>query len=221
MKRQIIIGDIHGCIDELRDLLSAVAPTADDEIIATGDLVNRGPDNEAVLRLFRDSPSFRSVRGNVEHNHALIPGGRFAPTRAYQLTRDQLGSRYERWLGFMAALPLCIELPQAIVLHGAFEPQVTLRDQREDVLLGQPHAEAELKAQYKRPWYELYDGAVPVVVGHHDYQCDNQPLIRDGRVYAIDTGCVRGGRLTALVLPDFRIVSVPARDTYWPKAGTS
>ncbi|MBN2560999.1 MAG: metallophosphoesterase [Phycisphaerae bacterium] len=49
MQRKIIIGDIHGCYDELRDLLDVISPTRDDKIIAIGDLVDRGPDSEKVL----------------------------------------------------------------------------------------------------------------------------------------------------------------------------
>jgi hypothetical protein len=52
-------------------------------------------------------------------------------------------------------------------------------------------------------------------VGHRHYLGTGQPLILEDKVWALDTGCVRGRRLTGLLLPSFRIVSVPARDNHW------
>ncbi|MBN2445891.1 MAG: metallophosphoesterase [Phycisphaerae bacterium] len=216
MPRQIIIGDIHGCEHELCELLDAVSPVEGDEIIAVGDLVNRGPRPEAVLRFFRDEPAARSVMGNVEHGHTgwrLTDDTKAKP--AYILTRRALAERYDEWVDFMAALPLVIETPDALVVHGAWEPGVERADQRMAVLLGLADGETHLQGRLGEPWYDLYDGPKPLVVGHHDYDKMRTPLIRDGRVYGIDTGCVYGGCLTALVLPDFRIVSVDAREDYW------
>jgi hypothetical protein len=72
-----------------------------------------------------------------------------------------------------------------------------------------------LRRKYEAPWFKLYDGEKPVVVGHHDYLRTGEPLIYEDVVYGIDTGCCLGGRLTGLLLPDFRIVSVPSRADYW------
>jgi len=67
--RCLAIGDIHGCINSLDALLSAVSPRADDRIITLGDYVNRGPDSRAVLdRLIDLSKHFAliSLMGNHE-----------------------------------------------------------------------------------------------------------------------------------------------------------
>src|SRR5262249_29448313 len=61
----------------------------------------------------------------------------------------------------------------------------------------------------------LYDGPKPIIVGHRDYLHTGQPLIHRDRVFGIDTGCCRGGRLTGLLLPGFELLSVPARQNYW------
>jgi LPS-assembly protein len=53
--KTLIVGDIHGCWDELNDLLELAALGADDAIISVGDLVDRGPDSPRVLAFFRDS----------------------------------------------------------------------------------------------------------------------------------------------------------------------
>ena len=44
---------------------------------------------------------------------------------------------------------------------------------------------------------------------------DGQPPVYQDRVYGLDTGCCTGGRLTGLLLPDFRFLSVPSRANYW------
>ena len=53
---QLIIGDIHGCYDELQQLLDKSGISDDDEIIAIGDLFDRGPKPREVFRFFRDTP---------------------------------------------------------------------------------------------------------------------------------------------------------------------
>lgn len=69
MSRCIVIGDIHGCCDELLELLDTISPNRDDQIIALGDLVDRGPATEQVLEFFRDRPLARSIMGNHERKH--------------------------------------------------------------------------------------------------------------------------------------------------------
>ena len=49
-KRKIIIGDIHGCIDELKSLVSKIAITSNDELFFIGDLIDKGPDSVAVVK---------------------------------------------------------------------------------------------------------------------------------------------------------------------------
>jgi hypothetical protein len=72
-----------------------------------------------------------------------------------------------------------------------------------------------LRAHYTRPWYELYDGDKPLLVGHHNYSTTDQPFIYQDRVYTLDTDCVTGKALTGLLLPSFKIISVPSRANYW------
>src|SRR5260370_29507515 len=64
MGRTIIIGDIHGCFDELSDLLRAAELQTDDRVIAVGDLVTKGPKDREVLDRFIDDDRFSSVIGH-------------------------------------------------------------------------------------------------------------------------------------------------------------
>jgi serine/threonine protein phosphatase 1 len=215
--RTLIIGDIHGCYDEMQALLDKAALASDDHIIAIGDLVNRGPQNAAVLNFFRQpgSPHIRSLQGNHEYRHVRIRRGESDPTLSVLLTRWELGDDYNGAVTYMESLPAYLELPDALLIHGYYEPGVPLENQRWEMLVGTGRTETYLMQTYDRPWYELYDGEKPLVVGHRDWRGDMTPLIHRERVYGIDTRCVYGGALTGLLLPDFRLISVPARRDHW------
>ena len=67
--RTIVVGDLHGCYDELQALLDKVAFTDDDRLICVGDLITKGPKNREVLELFMSDKRFTAVIGN--HDLAL------------------------------------------------------------------------------------------------------------------------------------------------------
>ncbi len=214
--KYFIIGDVHGCFDELRDLLDKAALSEGDEIISVGDMVNRGPDSVRALDFFRTTPNARAVLGNQELKHVRAQQGELLPSLVVLLTRWQFGDDYAAACDYMASLPLYIELPDAVIAHGYYEPGVPLAEQQKRVLVGTMGAELYLQATYERPWYEYYDGDKALIVGHRDYSdFKMQPLIYKERVWGIDTRCVYGGSLTGLLLPDFRLISVPARRDHW------
>ncbi len=68
--RTFVIGDIHGCVDELNYLLDAIAPTTDDTVCFLGDYIDRGPSPKAVidrlLRLQTEGPTCVFLKGNHE-----------------------------------------------------------------------------------------------------------------------------------------------------------
>ena len=68
--RTIIVGDVHGCLNELKNLLQECSyDRAEDRIVFVGDLVNKGPDSARVVQYAREINAF-SVRGN--HDDALL-----------------------------------------------------------------------------------------------------------------------------------------------------
>jgi serine/threonine protein phosphatase 1 len=213
----LLIGDIHGCYTELLELLDKAALGPDDEILAVGDLVDRGPDNRGVLDFFRQNPRAGSIMGNHERKHLRWSRGELEPALGQRITRYQLGDAYADYLAYLATFPRCRELPEALVVHGFWEPGVPLEQQRDSVLIGTLSGAAHLRQRCDRLWYELYDGPKPLVVGHLKYRRDDQPLVYKDRVFGLDTGCCHGGRLTGLLLPAFRFVSVAAREDYWPQ----
>ncbi len=222
--RTLVIGDIHGCIEELRDLLDLAALSREDEVIALGDFMDRGPDSPSVLAFLKDSENTRSLKGNHERKHILASRGILRPALSQRLARAQFDEeRYSQALEYFESLPFYIELPDAILVHGFWQAGLTLQEQDPLVLQGTMTGQYRLGHHLKGPWFEAYDEPKPLVVGHQDYLQTGDPLIVENRVFCLDTGCCRGGRLTGLTLPEFRIYSVKSRKDYWSeqKAGAA
>lgn len=207
--RTFVVGDIHGCHAELLALLEAAEIGSADRILGIGDLLDRGPESPQVLELFLSRPHAGSVMGNHEWKH--IQG---ADGEALQRTRQACGpDLYARGLAWMRKLPFYLELPEAILVHWGLEPGVPLERQHPAVLTGEPAGEMCLREECgPRPWFEAYEGTKPVIYGHHAWAAGE----RRGLTYGIDTGCVFGGQLTGILLPEFRLVSVPSRGRHWP-----
>ena len=214
--KQLIIGDIHGCYTELLDLLDRAGLSDQDEIIAIGDIVDRGPDSPRVLAFFREHPRARSAQGNHERKHVRSWRGEVMPALSQCITRQQVGEEaYPETVAFMDALPRLLELPEAILVHGFWEPGLAGAEQREVVIVGTMTGELYLRERYVRPWYELYNGEKPLIVGHLDYSGTGQPFIYRDRVFGLDTGCCCGGSLTGLLLPEWKFVSVRSQTNHW------
>ena len=212
MSRYIIIGDIHGCFDELMALLSQVGASEEDIVVSVGDLVDRGPDSPRVLQWFVERCARgRAVvlMGNHERKHV-----RKVFSYSQEITRLQFGAGYDAATAWMATLPYYFETAECVVVHAALRPGLPLAEQKEEVLSGTVAGERELQAALgERFWHELYTGPKPVVFGHH--VVGDQPLVERGLIYGMDTGACHGGRLTALVVPGFTLHSVPARADHW------
>lgn len=213
---QLIIGDIHGCNYELQQLLDKSGIGNNDEIISVGDLVNRGPESLEVFQFFRDTPNATAIMGNHEWNHLRAQSGELPPSFATLLTYWQMSDQYSAFLEYISTLPLYMDLPDALILHGFFEPHISLNEQEKRILLGVMSGEKYLQKTYDQLWYTYYDADKPIIVGHRDYSGEQQPLIHNN-VYGIDTRCVYGGSLTGVLLPQFEIISVPARRDHWEK----
>jgi len=217
--RQLVVGDIHGCYEELAALLDKAGISEADEIVSIGDLIDRGPDSPAVLDFFQTAPNAWSLFGNHERKHLMAWLGRGGLTPSQALARDQFSpDKYAGAIEYMRTLPHALDLDHALLVHAFLEPGLALDQQDERVLVGTLGGQRHLERTYARPWWELYRGAKPLIVGHRDYQGNGEPFVYRDRVYGIDTGCCRGGRLTGILLPEFRVVQVSSRKNYWAEA---
>ena len=234
-RRRILIGDIQGCREELEELLEALAfDPAGDELHPVGDLVNRGPDSLGALRLLRDL-DVGGVLGNHDLHLLAFAAGKRRP-RPSDTLDDILGAEdRDELLSWLAARPFVRVWDDLILVHAGLHPHWTdpLRVLSNSDPLA-PHANARFCVRVRycdaeghlpdrddipppapfRPWFNWYDashhGNRTVAFGHWAAR----GLVREPHIRGLDTGCVWGGRLTAWIPSDDRLVSVPARRTY-------
>jgi diadenosine tetraphosphatase ApaH/serine/threonine PP2A family protein phosphatase len=202
MHRTIVVGDVHGCSRELDQLLERLGPTSSDTVVFVGDLVNRGPDSSGVLRLVREIGA-RSVMGN--HEHRLLAA---RASRAEGKTWPRLGSSLQRLMDQLSeedwrvleAMPLHWDLPALRVVHAGVVPGVPFEslDALTLTRIRSIGEDGEPSDRWGPPWGLRYLGPPHVVFGHNARALPQLHLHATG----LDTGCVYGGRLTAMVLPD-------------------
>jgi diadenosine tetraphosphatase ApaH/serine/threonine PP2A family protein phosphatase len=211
MGRTIIIGDIHGCFDELTELLARVKLQKGDRVIAVGDLIVKGPKNREVLDLFIRDKRFSAVVGN--HDRVIRQYWRGEPVR---LSKDQrraaaeLEPNRERYAAYLRSMPFTIDLGSHLVVHAGLRPGVPLHRQMAADLTEIRTMGANPGRRRGVPWYDVYRGRKVVVFGHWPAK---RPRVAR-RAIGLDTACVYGGQLTGLVLETNEFVSVPARENY-------
>ena len=211
MGRTIIIGDIHGCFDELTDLLELLKLRADDRVVAVGDLIVKGDKSREVLDLFIEDDRFSSVVGN--HDRALRQRWRGEPnrlTKEQQKASAELETNRERYANYLKSLPYMIDLGSHLVVHAGVRPGVRLKHQMASDLTEMRTMGANPASKKGVPWYEVYRGRKTVLFGHWPAK---QPR-RTPRAIGLDTGCVYGGHLTAFIMESNQLVSIPSRRAY-------
>lgn len=212
-KRTIVVGDIHGCYDELLDLLAEVQFAAGDRLVSVGDLITKGPKSREVLERFMSDPQFSAVIGN--HDLALRRrwnGEKFKLKESQKPTNKELKKDKERYVGFLNSLPFTIDLGTHLVLHAGLRPGVALHSQTTDDLTELRCLGADRTDRNGTPWYDVYDGEQVVLFGHWPAP---QPR-RGKKAIGLDTGCVYGNQLTAYIIETDEFKAVPAHRRYDP-----
>ena len=215
-----IVGDVHGCADELESLAATLgydpaklAHPLGRRLVFVGDLVNRGPKTVAVLR--RVMPAVAegralAVKGNHDDMLARRLAGRAVEeTAGLRKSLDELAREDEGFRRavqhFLEALPdYCwLDGGRLVVAHAGIKAEMIGADSpaiRNFTVLGQTSGE----------WAANYAGSPAVVYGHTPSQIAEW----FNNTLCLDTGCVAGGRLTALRWPERELVSVPAKAVY-------
>jgi len=225
-----VIGDVHGCFDELRVLLGRLGYSVRDEqgrthatpppgrcAVFLGDLIDRGPRIPEVVELVMDMVSEGSatcLRGNHEHQLLLHLDGELPVAWGLAETLDQLADHppalLERLRSFSAELPHALYLDEGrlVVAHAGLTEGyqgMSSEHAHQFALYGTPVGTTPID------WVGSYRGTARVVYGH--LPTDRPAWIND--TLCIDTGCVYGGRLTALRYPELELVAVGAQRAYY------
>jgi protein phosphatase len=235
-----VIGDVHGCRSELETLLAALGYIVerDEEgrpvdashpdgrrLVLLGDLVDRGPDSPGVLRLtmgmVRAGHAF-CVPGNHENKLVrALRGRQVQVSHGLAETLAQLADESDEFRKDVAEF--CYDLVSHLVLddgrlvvahaglkeayHGRASARV-----RSFALYGDSTGETdEFGLPVRYPWADDYRGRAMVLYGHTptpDAEWVNNTM-------CLDTGCVFGGKLTALRYPEKEVVSVAAEQVWY------
>ena len=235
-----IIGDVHGCYDELIGLLErlgykvaprdsgAVGAASHPEnrvLIFLGDLVDRGPNTPDVLRLVMatvEAGAAYCVPGN--HDMKLLralTGRKVERTHGLAETMAQMESQPH---DFAARVRVFLEKlishyvfddGRLVVAHAGMKREMqgrASRRVRDFALYGETTGEVDaIGLPVRLNWAEEYRGSAIVVYGHTPVA---QPRWLN-RTMNVDTGCVFGGCLTAFRYPERELVSVPAHREYY------
>ncbi|EEP78853.1 predicted protein [Uncinocarpus reesii 1704] len=253
-RRLVVVGDVHGCKDELDDLLDKISFDGQtDHLIFAGDLITKGPKSLEVVQLAREYNA-SCVRGNNEdrillyHRELLasgvlsVPGpntklssddaadtGKFQPeilpygNRKEHLLAQALGDEDAAWLH---KCPVILkvgrigDLGEVVVVHGGLVPGVELESQDPFAVMTMRSLDLDTHVPSSKAsgmhWAKIFnkyqsllasrlasepssvDASLPttVIYGHTPHRSAAIRKYTKG----IDTGCVRGGKLTALVL---------------------
>ncbi|WP_236796576.1 polynucleotide kinase-phosphatase [Amycolatopsis sp. GM8] len=226
-----VIGDVHGCREELEELLAElgyVAGAGHPEgrtAVFLGDLVDRGPDTPGVLRIVMDM---------VERGYALVVCGNHEQklVRALRGRRVQVSHGLAESLEQLAAAgdefrakvdSFCDGLIAHYVLDGGklvvahaglperFHGRASGRV-RSTALYGDTTGETdEYGLPVRQPWARDYRGNAMVLYGH----TPTPEVEWVNGTMCLDTGCVFGGKLTALRYPEREVVSVKAKKVWY------
>ncbi|HTX28975.1 MAG TPA: polynucleotide kinase-phosphatase [Streptosporangiaceae bacterium] len=237
-----VIGDVHGCLAELEQLLGRLGYAIERDpagrsigarnpgrrAVFLGDLVDRGPDTPGVLRLVmgmvaagdalavlgnHEAKLLRALRGkNVQRTHGLAE------------SMEQLAAQPAEFRAEVAHFidglisHYVLDAGQLVVAHAGLIERYQGRASgrvREFCLYGQTTGETdEYGLPVRYPWAQEYRGRALVLYGHTPVP-ETEWL---NNTMCLDTGCVFGGVLSALQYPERTVVSVPAARVYHPPA---
>ncbi|MFC7329431.1 polynucleotide kinase-phosphatase [Marinactinospora rubrisoli] len=238
-----VIGDVHGCRAELEDLLARLGYRIERDpagraigarhphgrtAVFVGDLVDRGPDTPGVLRLAMGMVAAGSalcVSGNHENKLVRALRGRKV-TVAHGLAESLAQLDAETAQFRAAVLEFCdglvshyvLDGGRLVVAHAGLKEEYHGRSSgrvRSFALYGETTGETdEYGLPVRHPWARDYRGSATVVYGHVPTP---EPEWVNNTI-CIDTGCVFGGRLTALRYPERELAQVPAQRVWYRPA---
>ena len=220
-----VVGDVHGCVDELMDLAEKAQELYDDTLfVFVGDLINKGPFSKSALDYVRSLDHY-AVRGN--HDDAVLK----QCLHYRDNPSDQLPARYH-WVTcfsdsdveYLTQLPYSIEIPSlnAIIVHAGLVPGITLPEQTltdmthmrniitKDTFFGR-HMIASENINEGVAWATTWRGPEHVYFGHDA----RRGLQEYTHATGLDTGCLYGKLLTGVFLNRHqKMIQIQAHETY-------
>ena len=235
-----IIGDIHGCYDELIELLEKLGYEEQQkdmfvhpkgrQLAFVGDAADRGPRSMDVwsllLALHDAQPSliyspgnhcnkfYRYLKGNkVQVTHGLET----TVAEFQQYSKEQQETFRKKFISFYEGLPYYQKLDDGklIIAHAGIREDMIDQPLRKEIIVftlygdisGENHSDGR---PIRGDWAKHYKGDAFIVYGHTPVK---EARFMNATVN-IDTGCVFGGKLTALRYPEMETITVPSKQPY-------
>ncbi len=212
MRRIIVYGDIHGCYDEFTQLRKKIKTLKEDIEVCVGDTITRGKDSVKTLRYIQKN-NIKSVVGN--HENKIIRYLKHEKSSVKNLIKlDQDENKIVSGLSvgdvdFMNSMPLFLRFGRITVLHAGVQNHFNLdslsKEEMSKVLRLRyitndgkfiPFGEEDSNSIF---WSEVYNGKQGFIVyGHQTFE----EVKSDKHSLGIDTGCVYGNKLSAVVFED-------------------
>jgi len=232
------IGDVHGCMEELEELLQKIGfyDGKIDKIIFVGDLIDKGPDPVGVMTWAKKWASCCFfVMGNHEEKHLRyhMHERRVKKNPKYRnpmtVSEDFLRTRQalleiKDWdaFAFMDTwnhYHYLLDEGNHLVLHGGLLPGIKAEDMPPKIITRVRYLKSETEMAHideitdTMPfWTDKYTGPEKIIFGHQPmFEVHSAPY-----AVGIDLGCVHGNKLCAYLLHENTFVTVPAKKTYFP-----
>lgn len=211
MARIIVYGDLHGCLNELIRLRLHLDIQNDDIEVTVGDNINKGPHSKELLKFLMHN-KIKSVLGNHEeklirfHHRCLKHDFVTNPVNLDWMQRELYESLDSEQMAFLESLPVYLRFGDLTVIHGGITNAMQLDNAGWGDLQKMIHMRwldenlryvgKDEKHRHKYFWSEIYEGHEGFIVyGHQGWQ---KPR-KDPYALGIDTGCVYGNKLTAVI----------------------
>lgn len=227
MSATYVIGDVHGCHEELSELLDMIGPKIADRFIFCGDLIDRGPSVANVLKVVKDLKKRSNVdilRGNHEYKHERYEHSSSMKvdddfiSHHMELTDEDKGilfglPNFIKGDGFVvvhAGIPYWQNLPMETHLRFDSGKPLNLEEAKKSSILFFLRAEGPDRRPtvHGKPispgtyfWAEKYDGKHGFCYFGHEVFLDKSPRLFPNAM-GLDTGCVFGGLLSAVRLAE-------------------
>ena len=203
--RTIFIGDVHGCVNELKELTHKLIINKNDRVILLGDLIGKGYYSIETL-IFVYQNCFESIVGNHDQKYKE----NFSTHPYYYSIYKNIPHEVHTWY---MNIPNYIEEENFIAVHAGIAPGYSLSDMPLEIMHTIRTWDGKgdnLQNVKNKPWHEFYKFKKKIFYGHWA----KQGLCIKKTTYGLDSGCVYGGLLSAYILEENKLVQVKAYKQY-------
>lgn len=221
-----VVGDVHGCLDELKTLVANARRKAKDKcvFIFVGDLINKGPLNKETLDYIRSlGNKAYAVRGNHDE-HIVKYWLRFKAGDCKHIKEKYswVSDLTSVDIDYLLSLPYTISIPhlETLIVHAGVDPYKSLANQRPEVMtkirnvVGVDNMEetyATADSDEGTPWASLWSGPEHIYFGHDAQRGYQDYPFATG----LDTGCVYGKQLSGkFITGTKKLICVQAKTCY-------